>query len=118
VSAVEDLVGKEVQGWHLTGCIGSGADGIVYAGRKEGTEAAVKIFFPESLAKNGLASARERLELQLALIGKKHHPNLVEVFEGGEFQALGTLYLAMELVPGTSLDKLIVGRSLPRRLVR
>lgn len=104
---VENLAGTEIQGWRLTREIGRGADGIVYASSKDGAEAAVKIFFPEALAANGLPAARERLELQLGLIGRKHHPNLVEVYAGGEDSSLGTLFLVMELVHGTSLDKLI-----------
>jgi len=107
VANVENLAGTEIQGWRLTREIGRGADGIVYASSKDGAEAAVKIFFPEALAANGLPAARERLELQLGLIGRKHHPNLVEVYAGGEDSSLGTLFLVMELVHGTSLDKLI-----------
>lgn len=116
VTNVENLDGTEVQGWLLTKSIGRGADGIVYAGQKEGMEAAVKIFFPEALAKNGIPAAYDRMELQLSLVGKKHHPNLVEVFEGGEAAELETLFLVMELVPGTSLDKLI-GRMPPSFVV-
>jgi serine/threonine protein kinase len=101
------LNGTDVQGWTLTRILGSGADGIVYAGTKNDAEVAIKLFFPESLAKNGVPEARERLELQLALIGKKHHPNLVEVFAGGEDDELGTMFIVMELVHGTSLDKII-----------
>lgn len=104
---VDNLAGTEIQGWSLLREIGRGADGIVYAGSKDGTEAAVKIFFPDALEKNGLLAARERLELQLGLIGKKHHQNLVEVYAGGEVTSLSTLFLIMELVQGTSLDKLI-----------
>jgi eukaryotic-like serine/threonine-protein kinase len=106
VANVEDLVGIEVQGWLLTSVIGRGSDGIVYAGHKNGLDAAIKLFYPEPLAKN-ITSARERLELQLALIGEKHHPNLVRIYGGGEDTELGTLFLVMELVRGVSLDKLI-----------
>ncbi|MBN3793596.1 serine/threonine-protein kinase [Burkholderia sp. Ac-20392] len=107
MGSVEDLVGTEVQGWMLTRRIGRGADGIVYAGTKGDREAAIKIFFPDSLVANGIAAARERLELQIGLIGEKRHPNLVQVHDGGEEPDLETLFLVMELVDGTSLDKLL-----------
>lgn len=116
MSNVENLEGADVHGWKLTRALGCGADGVVYAGEKDGFEAAVKLFFPESLAKNGWSQARERLELQLALIGRKHHPNLVEVYAGGEAPEFGTLYLVMELVPGKSLDKLVAS-GLPRSAI-
>jgi len=107
VAKIEDLTGKSVQGWTLGKELGRGADGIVYAGEREGVTAAIKIFLPDALQKNGLSAAKERLELQLNLVGKKQHPNLVEIYEGGEDSELGTLFVTMELVPGTSLDKLI-----------
>lgn len=105
---VSQLAGTAVDGWALEHVLGKGADGIVYAARHgEGRRAAIKLYFPESLRKNGVAEAKERLELQLGLVGMKHHPHLVEVYGGGFCLEHDTLYLAMELVPGTSLDKLV-----------
>jgi serine/threonine protein kinase len=104
---IDQLVGLDIRGWTLVKMIGHGADGVVYHGTRAGQDAAIKVFSPKSFMKNGLEEGRERLEPQLALIGKKQHPNLVEVYEGGDCPELTTLYLAMELVPGTSLDKLI-----------
>lgn len=103
---VDGLEGAIVQGWTLLKEIGRGADGIVYSGEYQGKKAAIKLFFPEALAKNGWPAARERLDLQLSLVGRKHS-NLVEIYAGGEDAQLGTLYLVMELVPGKSLDKLL-----------
>lgn len=105
---ISQLAGTAVDGWTLERVLGNGADGIVYAARREGgRQAAIKLFFPESLKKNGLPEAKERLELQLGLVGAKHHPHLVEVYGGGACQEHDTLFLAMELVPGVSLDKLV-----------
>lgn len=105
---VSQLAGTVVDGWLLEHEIGKGADGIVYAARREdGWRAAIKLFFPESLKKNGLNEAKQRLELQLGLVGDKYHPHLVEVYGGGALPEYDTLFLAMELVPGTSLDKLL-----------
>jgi eukaryotic-like serine/threonine-protein kinase len=107
VPDIRQLVGAQVQGWTLTRVIGSGADGIVYAGTKDGVERAIKLFLPESLDQHGRAEARNRLDLQLSLVSGPTHPNLVQVYGGGEVQELGTFFLIMDLVPGTSLDKLI-----------
>ena len=99
----DNLTGMDVEGCRLIRVLGQGADGIVYAAQRDGRDVAVKLFFPSAIAENGPAEARERLELQLALIGTKLHPNLVEIYAGGEAHQLDTLYLVMELVPGTSL---------------
>jgi eukaryotic-like serine/threonine-protein kinase len=102
------LTGTVVDGWSLENVVGKGADGIVYAARgRDGQCAAIKLFFPESLKKNGLNEAKERLELQLGLVGTKQHPHLVQVYGGGVLPEYDSLFLAMELVPGTSLDRLL-----------
>lgn len=104
---VKTLGGAVISGWVLDKEIGAGADGIVYSARKDNQVAAVKVFFPEVIA-NGQDEAMERLELQLSLAGKKHHPNLVEIFDGGRESDLdNVLFLVMELVPGNSLDKVL-----------
>lgn len=104
---VSQLTNAVVGEWTLGHVVGKGADGIVYAATGQcGRRAAVKIFLPESLLQNGVSEAKQRLELQLGLVGSKHHPNLVEIYGGGALPEHKTLFLAMELIPGTSLDKL------------
>ncbi len=113
---VRKLQGKTAQGWLLSEELGSGADGIVYVGTKGDLQAAVKIFFPEEVIKNGVDESMDRLDLQLSLIGQKQHPNLVQIFEGGKASELDdALYLAMELVPGKSLDKVV--KVMPREAI-
>lgn len=104
---VRGLIGESFKGWRLAKELGRGADGIVYLAQKEDVDRAVKLFFPESLKKNGLEEQLERIELQLSLAGKKHHPNLVEVFDGGLCSDTGTIYLFMEFIPGSTLEILL-----------
>lgn len=107
IAEFENLKDTSINGWVLEEPIGKGADGIVYKCQNGIAKAAIKIFFREALEINGVDAAKERLDLQLMLVGKKIHPNLVEIFEGGEVPDLNTLYLVMEFVSGESLDKLI-----------
>jgi serine/threonine protein kinase len=104
---VEGLEGTVFRDYLLEKEVGRGADGIVYSAEKDGERVAIKLYFPDLLEKNGVTAARERLELQLGISGSKIHPNLVQILSGGEAEELGTLYLIMELVSGTSLDKLL-----------
>jgi serine/threonine protein kinase len=89
---------------------------MVYAARgADGKSAAIKLFFQESLGRHGIDEAKERLELQLGLVGAKRHPNLVEIYDGGAPPQSDRFFLVMEFVPGTSLDNLL-GR-IPRESV-
>ncbi|MDQ0042246.1 protein kinase domain-containing protein [Variovorax boronicumulans] len=112
---VRKLDGQMFRGWNIQTEIGHGADGIVYKATQEERVVALKLFFPEAVQKNGIGEEQERLELQLGLAGEKHHPHLVEIYEGGIDEESQTLYLAMEYVPGNSLDKIL--DTLPRQAI-
>lgn len=107
IAEFENLTGTTIEGWMVGDYIGKGADGIVYKCDKAGFAAAIKVYFKGELIANGLEESIQRLDLQLGLIGGKLHPNLIEIYEGGQATELDTLYLVLEFVPGTSLDKLV-----------
>lgn len=112
---IRKLDGSSFRNWNIQNEIGRGADGIVYRASQENREVALKLFFPEVVQKNGTGEERERLELQLGLVGEKHHPHLVEIYEGGVDEDSQILYLAMEYIPGKSLDKVL--DALPRQSI-
>ncbi len=82
--------------------------GAVYAGvdSDTGEAAAIKVLSPALAAEEGF---RVRFEAEIESLKKLRHPNIVRLYGYGE-QA-GTLFYAMELVEGTSLeDELRAGR--------
>lgn len=82
--------------------------GAVYEGldTDTGTVAAIKVLSPTLAAEEGF---RVRFEAEIESLKKLRHPNIVSLYGYGE-QA-GTLFYAMELVRGTSLeDELRGGR--------
>jgi serine/threonine-protein kinase len=88
--------------------LGQGGMGAVYAGTESasGEAAAIKVLNPGLAAEEGF---RVRFEAEIESLKKLRHPNIVRLYGYGE-QA-GTLYYAMELVDGTSLeDELRAGR--------
>jgi serine/threonine-protein kinase len=88
--------------------LGQGGMGAVYEGVEitSGEAAAIKVLSPALAADDGF---RVRFEAEIESLKKLRHPNIVRLYGYGE-QA-GTLYYAMELVPGTSLeDELRRGR--------
>ncbi|MEX2112486.1 MAG: serine/threonine-protein kinase [Pirellulales bacterium] len=87
--------------YRLGKLLGKGGMGTVYEGVHVETaeEAAIKILSPGLAAEEGF---RVRFEAEIESLKKLRHPNIVRLHGYGE-QA-STLFYAMELVHGTSLD--------------
>ena len=88
--------------------LGQGGMGAVYEGveSSSGEAAAIKVLAPSLALEEGF---RVRFEAEIESLKKLRHPNIVRLYGYGE-QA-GTLFYAMELVRGTSLeDELRAGR--------
>jgi serine/threonine protein kinase len=86
--------------------LGQGGMGAVYAGvDDEGQPAAVKVLFPHLAGEEGF---RVRFEAEIESLKKLRHPNIVRLYGYGEEK--GTLFYAMELVDGTSLEDELRGQ--------
>lgn len=88
--------------------LGRGGMGAVYEAvdTQTGEQAAVKVLSPHLAAEEGF---RVRFEAEIESLKKLRHPNIVRLYGYGEQS--GTLFYAMELVHGTSLeDELRRGR--------
>src|SRR3954465_1557555 len=97
-------VGSAVAGCPIGGCLDRGGMGVVYRATDPDLErsVALKIIAPEH-TQNPTAVARFKSEARLA--ASLEHPNIVPIHRGGEHD--GVLYLAMRLVPGTTLRQVI-----------
>lgn len=84
--------------------LGEGAMGKVYLGRDPslGREVAIKTIRPDSTMGE---DARQRFDREARAAGALNHPNLVTIHEFGEDG--GTLYIAMEYLPGEDLQALL-----------
>ncbi len=88
--------------------LGQGGMGAVYEGldTESGEEAAIKVLAPALASEEGF---RARFEAEIESLKKLRHPHIVRLLGYGEQS--GTLFYAMELVRGTSLeDELRAGR--------
>ncbi len=93
---VQELLGK------------AGQSAVYTALAPEGREVAIKLF-PRRLADDPAAVERFHRELR-AILPVSRHPNLVQLLDTG--QEGDRLYLVMEKVEGTSLDRLLKSRRL------
>src|SRR3954471_11764179 len=80
--------------------VGRGGMGVVYEAVQEslGRHVALKVFPP-----GGSAGYPERFRREARAAARLHHTNIVPVFGVGEDR--GTLYYAMQFIPGQGLDK-------------
>jgi tRNA A-37 threonylcarbamoyl transferase component Bud32/tetratricopeptide (TPR) repeat protein len=94
--------GDKLAVYEIIAPIGSGGMSEVYRARdsKLGRQVAIKVL-PGHLAAN--ESARERLRREAAAAAALDHPFICKVFEIGEDRE--TLFLAMELIEGETLDE-------------
>ncbi len=93
----------------VTGNIGAGAMGVVYAAYDPelDRQVAIKLLSPRIVHVEGSA----RLQREAQVLARLSHPNVVAVYDVGEFS--GQLFIAMELVSGQTLSAWL--RTAPRR---
>jgi WD40 repeat protein/serine/threonine protein kinase len=107
-----------VPGFEILGVVGKGGMGLVYKARQLALKriVALKVLSAGSQATEEQLS-RFRSEAQF--VARLQHPNIVQIFEVGEWHAAGSAsalpYLALEFVEGGSLKQQVAGVPQPMR---
>lgn len=105
--------GSPFGGYTLEKVLGHGGMGTTFLARRsrDGFPVVVKVPHDHLLSKPEFVS---RFLLEGSLGATLHHPGIIRIYEAGEVE--GIPYIAMELVEGTSLEKLLEnGQRLPVR---
>ena len=110
----DPLVGAQLARYLVLAKLGEGGMGVVYRARDTGLErdVALKVLPPEALAD---AEARAMLVREARTASHLNHPNICTVHEVGEDG--GRIFVAMELVEGSTLRALVPPGGLPDETV-
>src|SRR5580658_6861443 len=98
-----------IAGYRLNRLLGEGGMGVVY----EATQLSLDRTVALKLVAPGLSADvefRARFRREGLIQARVEHPNIVTVYEAGEYE--GTLFLAMRLVRGPSLKEMIAAGEL------
>ena len=98
----KELMDRCVGGWLIHNYRGNGKSAVVFEAEKDGNQAALKVFDRELVERYGKGTQLGRIERERSLIGE-HHTHLVQIFDGGECEDSGYLYVAMELIDAPNL---------------
>lgn len=104
------MTGRTLSHFEILDKIGEGGMGIVYKARDTQLNRAASI----KVLHSGLAAdpeRRRRFIQEARAASALNHPNIVTIYEIG--QAEGTDFMAMEYVPGNTLDRLIPASGMP-----
>ena len=104
-----DLIGARVGPYRILEEIGRGGSGRVYKALHEADERLVAMKVILNDAEDALGFVR-RFERELQLVARLHHPNIVAVYDSGQYQDL--IYLVMRYINGGTLRQRM-GRALP-----
>jgi ABC-type branched-subunit amino acid transport system substrate-binding protein/streptogramin lyase/predicted Ser/Thr protein kinase len=102
-------VGAELGGYRVEALLGRGGMGVVYRAHDLALDrkVALKLLAPE-LAED--THFRERFHRESRLAASLDHPSIIPIYDAGE--AAGRLYIAMRLVDGTDLKRLLADQKL------
>lgn len=111
----DELIGKSVGQWELVQYLGCGKSALVFKGRRNGLEGAVKVFDPELIQRFGKETQLQRIKREL-LIRDNGHEHLVRIIDGGECSVTAHLFVVMECIEAPTLEKVI--KVVPRDAIR
>lgn len=104
------LIGKTLGQYHILSEIGRGGMAVVYKAEQTSLNrfVALKVLFPNF---TGDSTSVERLHREAQAAARLDHPNIVEIYEVGEYEGLH--FIAMKYVDGKPLDAILQQGPLP-----
>ena len=108
--SLDGALPESIGPYRVSGVLGRGAMSVVYHGNPEhaeGCPAAIKLLLVDTLAEGERPGAIARFRREAQLCRQMDHPNVVRVFDTGDYR--GNPFLAMEMLDGQSLADVLRG---------
>src|SRR5829696_2188209 len=103
LTTIDSLIGKELGSYKIEKLLGAGGMGEVYLGRDNKLDRTIALKILPWQFLTG-ADRLERFQREARALSSLNHPNLVTIYEVGEFNGLH--FIAMEFVDGQTLSSL------------
>lgn len=106
----DNLIGKSLGRYHLIEKLGEGGMAVVYKALDTTLEryVAIKVILPYQEHSEKFLT---RFKREARALAKLSHPNILKVFDYGEFE--NQPFLAMEYIPGDTLKEALKGKPIP-----
>jgi serine/threonine protein kinase/Tfp pilus assembly protein PilF len=101
-----------VPGYEILGELGRGGMGVIYLARQQSLNRPVALKMVLA-GIHATAKARTRFRTEAVAVARLQHPNIVQIYEIGEFD--GSPFLALEYVSGGNLADKVNGQAQPDR---
>ncbi len=104
--------------YELVGELGRGAMGVVHKGYDRSLDrfVAIKVISASRRLGEKFSENMNRFQREARAIASLNHPSIVTIYESDEWE--GSSFIAMELLDGPPLDKLLTEHRLPWKAVR
>ena len=107
---MSNLIGQSLGRYHILEQLGEGGMAVVYKALDTSLErqVALKVILPY---RQHSEKFLKRFEREARALARLSHPNILKIFDYGEYQGLP--YLVMEYIPGGTLAQKLTGKPLP-----
>ncbi|MBL8742998.1 MAG: protein kinase, partial [Myxococcales bacterium] len=106
----DPMIGKTIGGrYRVTGVLGEGGMGRVYVGEQQMGTSVRKVAIKTLLSQYAKDPATvARFMREVGTVSELEHPNTIKVYDFGQIDESGELYIAMELLQGKTLEDVLM----------
>ena len=99
------LIGTRVGPYEITGELGQGSMGLVYAGRRADGHFEKDVAIKFIKAGTNHEQLMKRFDLERRILASLEHPNIARLLDAGTLKGTGQPYFVLEKIEGMAIDQ-------------